>query len=163
MYFPLQTSTQRCVSMYMIDTEIETYIRASCLTLTARSLISSILCYSLLCCLFLSVLGLCCCMWAFSGCNEWALLFIAVFGLLLLAQTRECGLCRCGVQTSLLLCTWDLPRPGIESGSPALAGWFLTTGPPGKPLSIYSECWSRPTKLVSWFCLFGSHVAVGTT
>ena len=88
MYFPLQTSTQRCVSMCMIDTEIETYIRASCLTLTARSLISSILCYSLLCCLFLSVLGLCCCVWAFSGCNEWALLFIVVFGLLLLAQTR---------------------------------------------------------------------------
>ena len=32
-----------------------------------------------------------------------------------------------------LLCgTWDLPRPGIEPVSPALAGRFLTTGPLGK-------------------------------
>ena len=28
---------------------------------------------------------------------------------------------------------WDLPRPGLESMSPALAGGFLTTAPPGKP------------------------------
>ncbi|KAJ8788184.1 hypothetical protein J1605_005483 [Eschrichtius robustus] len=28
---------------------------------------------------------------------------------------------------------WDLPRPGIEPVSPALAGRFLTTVPPGKP------------------------------
>ena len=27
---------------------------------------------------------------------------------------------------------WDLPRPGIELVSPALAGGFLTTEPPGK-------------------------------
>ena len=29
---------------------------------------------------------------------------------------------------------WDLPRPGLEPVSPALAGRFLTTVPPGKPL-----------------------------
>ena len=29
---------------------------------------------------------------------------------------------------------WDLPGPGIEPVSPALAGGFLTTVPPGKPL-----------------------------
>ena len=28
----------------------------------------------------------------------------------------------------------DLPDPGIEPGSPALAGGFFTTEPPGKPL-----------------------------
>ena len=28
---------------------------------------------------------------------------------------------------------WDLPGPGIEPVSPALAGGFLTTAPPGKP------------------------------
>ena len=28
---------------------------------------------------------------------------------------------------------WDLPRPGLEPESPALAGGFLTTAPPGKP------------------------------
>ena len=38
---------------------------------------------------------------------------------------------------------WDLPGPGLELVSPALAGGFLTTVPPGKPyplkfLFIYS-------------------------
>ena len=28
---------------------------------------------------------------------------------------------------------WDPPRPGLEPVSPALAGGFLTTAPPGKP------------------------------
>ena len=28
---------------------------------------------------------------------------------------------------------WDLPRPGLEPMSPALAGRFSTTAPPGKP------------------------------
>ena len=27
---------------------------------------------------------------------------------------------------------WDLPGPGVEPVSPALAGGFLTTAPPGK-------------------------------
>ena len=31
---------------------------------------------------------------------------------------------------------WDLPGPGLEPVSPALAGGFLTTAPPGK--SSYS-------------------------
>ena len=30
----------------------------------------------------------------------------------------------------------DLPHPGIEPSSPALAGKFFTTGPPGKPPQI---------------------------
>ncbi|MBW02870.1 E3 ubiquitin-protein ligase-like protein, partial [Eschrichtius robustus] len=30
---------------------------------------------------------------------------------------------------------WDLPGPGLEAVSPALAGGFLTTAPPGKPFS----------------------------
>ena len=39
---------------------------------------------------------------------------------------------------------WDLPRPGIKPVSPALAGRFLTTGPPGKsslllPLILSSQ------------------------
>ena len=32
---------------------------------------------------------------------------------------------------------WDLPRPGFEPVSPALAGRFSTAAPPGKPCSIY--------------------------
>ena len=31
---------------------------------------------------------------------------------------------------------WDLPGPGIEPMSPALAGRFLTTAPPGKSYKI---------------------------
>ena len=34
-----------------------------------------------------------------------------------------------------MLCgMWDLPGPGLEPVTPALAGGFLTTAPPGKPL-----------------------------
>ena len=33
--------------------------------------------------LILAVLGLCCCVWAFSSCGEWGLLFVAVRGLLI--------------------------------------------------------------------------------
>ena len=33
--------------------------------------------------LFLAVLGLCCCVWAFSSCSEQGLLFVAVRGLLI--------------------------------------------------------------------------------
>ena len=33
---------------------------------------------------------------------------------------------------------WDLPGPGIEPMSPALAGGFLTTVPPGKsPIKVF--------------------------
>ena len=31
---------------------------------------------------------------------------------------------------------WDLPGPGLEPVSPALAGGFLTTAPPGKSLDF---------------------------
>ena len=34
---------------------------------------------------------------------------------------------------------WDLPRPGLEPVSPALAGRFSTTAPPGKPKTFLSE------------------------
>ena len=37
--------------------------------------------------------------------------------------------CLCGM--------WDLPRPGLEPVSPALAGRFSTTVPPGKPFSDF--------------------------
>ena len=32
---------------------------------------------------------------------------------------------------------WDLPGPGLERLSPALAGRFLTTAPPGKPHTYF--------------------------
>ena len=38
----------------------------------------------------------------------------------------------CGARTQLLHGMWDLPGPGHEPVSPALAGRFLTTVPPGR-------------------------------
>ena len=35
---------------------------------------------------------------------------------------------------------WDLPGPGLEPVSPALAGGFLTTAPPGKSLFVFTLC-----------------------
>ena len=34
---------------------------------------------------------------------------------------------------------WDLPRPGLEPVSPALAGRFSTTAPPGKLRCTFLE------------------------
>ena len=48
------------------------------------------------------------------------------------AQALQCGLSSCGAQAQLLPGLWNLPRPGIEPVSLALAGGFLSTAPPGK-------------------------------
>ena len=111
--------------------------------------------------LFLAALGLRC-VRAFSSCGEWGLLFVAVCGLLIAVASRcrawalgtqasvvvarglsSCGLralehrlSSCGAQAQFLHGMWDIPGPGIESMSPALAGRFLTTAPPGKSLIL---------------------------
>ena len=58
----------------------------------------------------------------FSSCGSWAL---------------ERRLSSCGAQAELLRSTWDLPGPGLEPVSSALAGGFLTTAPPGKPITFF--------------------------
>ena len=94
--------------------------------------------------LFMAVLGLRFCARAFSSCGKWGPLFIAVHGPLAIAaslvaehrlQTRR--LSDCGSRAQLLRGMWDLPRPGLEPVSPALAGRFSTTAPPGKPGKHY--------------------------
>ena len=40
----------------------------------------------------------------------------------------------------LLRGMWDLPRPGLEPVSPALAGRLSTTAPPGKPPLGFLRC-----------------------
>ena len=57
----------------------------------------------------------------------------ALLWLLLLQSegSRLPGVSACGAQASLSHGTCDLPGPMIKSTSPALAGRFLTTGPPG--------------------------------
>ena len=88
----------------------------------------------------MAVLGLRFCVRAFSSCGKRGPLFIAVRGPLTIAashvaehrlQTRR--LSSCGSRAQLLPSMWDLPRPGLEPVSPALAGRFSTTVPPGKP------------------------------
>ena len=46
---------------------------------------------------------------------------------------------------------WDLPKSGIEPVSPALAGRFFTTEPPGKPL-IWRFCGCSVHKLCPNLC-----------
>ena len=86
---------------------------------------------------------------ALSGHGKWGPLLIAVRGPLFIAvrgpltiaappaaghrlQTRR--LSNCGSRAQPLRGMWDPPRPGLEPASPALAGRFPTTAPPGKPL-----------------------------
>ena len=91
--------------------------------------------------LVLAVLGLHCCVQAFSSCSEQGLLFVAVQGLLIVvasccrAQALEHGLSGCVARVQLPHSMWDIPGAGIERVSPALSGRFLTTGLPGKPPS----------------------------
>ena len=88
----------------------------------------------------MAVLGPRLCARAFSSCGKRGPLFIAVRGPLTVAaslvaehrlQTRR--LSSCGSRAQPLRGMWDLPRPGIEPVSPALAGGLPTTAPPGKP------------------------------
>ena len=91
------------------------------------------------------MLGLRFCARAFSSCGKWGPLFIVVRGPLIIAaslvaehrlQTRRLQkrrLSSCGSRAQLLRGMWDLPGPGLEPVSPASAGRFSTTAPPGKP------------------------------
>ena len=100
----------------------------------------------------MAALGLCGCAQAFCSCGEWGLLFVAVHGLLIVVaslvaehglQARKLSSCSmralerrlrsCGAWAQLLHSMWHLPGLGFEPVSPALAGRFLTTVPPGKP------------------------------
>ena len=85
------------------------------------------------------MLGLCCCAQAFSPCGEQGLLLLPRLG------SRACGLPQ-------LQCTGLAARSEIEPVSPALAGVFLTTGPPAR-----SSCWySDPYFTVGWQLFYES-------
>ena len=108
--------------------------------------------------LSLAALGLRCCMRAFSSCGERGLSSLQCAGFSLrwlfllqsmgsrhmgFSRALEHGLNSCGARASLLRGMWDLPGPGLEPVSPALAGGFLTTVPPEKPtvpLLLYLQC-----------------------
>ena len=92
----------------------------------------------------MAVLGLHFCARAFSSCSKRGPLLIAVRRPLTIAaslvaehrlQTRR--LSKCGSRAQSLRGMWDLPRPGLEPVSPALAGRLSTTAPPGKPKGFF--------------------------
>ena len=73
----------------------------------------------------------------FSCCGAWALgaqaSVVVARGLSSCgSQALEHSLSSCGARVQLLHGIWDLPGPGLEPVSPALAGRFLTTAPPEK-------------------------------
>ena len=94
-----------------------------------------------------------------AGFSLWWLLLLWSMG------SRRMGFSSCGMQAQQLWLTgsraqaqqlwrtglvahvscgmWDLPRPGLEPVSPALAGRFLTTAPPGKSLNIFLNVKNR--------------------
>ena len=90
----------------------------------------------------MAVLGLYCCTEAFSTCGkrgyspvverrgfslQWLLLLQSTGFSSCSSHTPEGRLINCGTQTQLLQDMWDLPRAGIGSSSPALAGGFQST------------------------------------
>ena len=92
----------------------------------------------------MAVLGLRFCARGFSSCGKRGPLFIAVPGPLTVAASlvaehrlQTLRLSNCDSWAWLLRGMWDLPRPGLEPVSPALAGRFSTTAPPGKPLEVF--------------------------
>ena len=113
--------------------------------------------------LFVAVLGLRCCTWAFSTCGKRGLLFVAVYGLLIAVASlvgehglQALRLSSCGAWAQQLWLTgsraqaqqlwhtglvvprmWDPPRPGVKPTSPALAGGFLTTAPSWKSYLLF--------------------------
>ena len=108
----------------------------------------------------MAALGFRCCVQSFSSCGELGLLFrcgarashcggfsccgaqaLGAWASVVVAhglsscgsRALECRLSSCGAWAQLLCGMWDPPGPGPEPMSPALAGEFLTTVPPGKP------------------------------
>ena len=121
----------------------------------------------------LAVLGLRFCARAFSSCGKRGPLLIAVPGPLTFAaspvavhmlQTRR--LSSCGSRAQLLHGMWDLPRPGLKPVSPALAGRFSTTVPPGKPDVLFFNLGANDTRgsvcenLSSYTFIIGVHLFV---
>ena len=91
----------------------------------------------------MAALGLCCHAWAFPSCSEWGPPLVALHGPLIAGASpiaehghQARGPSSCGMKAveCRLHGMWDLPGPGLEPVSPALAGGFSTTAPPGKPV-----------------------------
>ena len=78
----------------------------------------------------------------FSCCGAWALgaraSVVVARGLSSCgSRALECRLSSCGTRAYVALRHVGSSGPGLESVSPALAGGFLTTAPPGKPWTFH--------------------------
>ena len=82
-----------------------------------------------MCGLLIAVASLCC---GARALGAWASVVVACRLSSCDLRALERRLSSCGARTKLLHGMWDLPGPGIEPMSPALAGGFLTIAPPGK-------------------------------
>ena len=111
---------------------------------------------------------------AISSCGKRGPLFIAVRGPLTIAASLVAEhrlqmhrLSSCGSRAQLLRGMWDLPRPGLEPVSPALAGRFSATAPPGKPsryvLSGTLGCSQSFIFFFPTYALLGGQVKPGDT
>ena len=108
--------------------------------------------------LFWGMLSLHCCTWAFSSCSQWWEGYSSCslwasqcsgFSCCGTGTQRHKGFSSYGARVWLPCGLWNLPWPGSEPVSSALAGRFLTTRPPGKspPRLFVVDCnWgNRPT------------------
>ena len=83
---------------------------------------------------FMAVLGVCCCVWAFSRVVSGGSSPVVVLRLLIVvaccrARARESRLSSSGAQAWWFRGMRSPPGPGIKPVFPALPGWFLATGP----------------------------------
>ena len=84
------------------------------------------------------MLSLCCRMWAFSSCGEWGLLprrgaQVSPGGVFSCCRVWALGQVGSSSCSMALESSWARTEPT----SPALAGRFLTTGPPGKSKTYF--------------------------
>ena len=93
--------------------------------------------------LFLAGLDLRSCKGFLCLASSWGYSLVAEQGPLLLlfpllgsTDSRTHGLHGCGTRASLLCRMWNLYGSGMEPVTPALAGRFFTTEPPGLPCSF---------------------------
>ena len=110
--------------------------------------------------LFQVVLGLRCCILAFCHCREQGLLFLEVRRLLTAVTSLVMKQGLQGAWVQLPCGMWNVPGPGMELVSPALAGGFLSIVPPGKSdipshhLIFPFNCWQETSYQVLLLCSF---------
>ena len=106
--------------------------------------------------LFLAVLGLCCCVWAFSSGSGWRLFFVAACGLLIMVasfiaehsllahglQYAAQGLSSCRVLPQLLHCMWDLSQTNDLTHVSSIGRWILNHWTTGETLFSFFNCLS---------------------